>query len=134
VVEHNVAAEGLTYIFEFDVGLYLGGVAVGLREMVSVATHVCCELWRFGKNSRTKAKNRKNCRESFNFDLKVTEFCPKSPNFAQTQGINSEFCGYLSNSLPAEYLMLLSPEFEKITGNQQGTAAPPKDDIFLQPA
>ena len=60
MIEHNVAAEGLAYIFEFDVGLYLGGVAVGLREMVSVATHVgAVNYGRLGKIHAQKQRTGK---------------------------------------------------------------------------
>jgi hypothetical protein len=50
----------------------------------------------FRKDGRGKTNNRELNREFFEFALKSIEFCPKSANFAFEQGINREFCGYLS--------------------------------------
>jgi len=46
----------------------------------------------------------------------------KYANFAQDQGINREFCGFLSKRLLAKHLLLFCGGCKKITGNYQGTA------------
>jgi hypothetical protein len=64
-----------------------------------------------------KAKNREKNREFLDSDLKIVEFCPKSVNFVQKQGINREFCGYLPKLLSTRWLVLILVGFKKLTGN-----------------
>src|SRR5205085_8273409 len=82
-------------------------------------------------NPPAKAKTGKNT-GGFEFDLEIIEFCPKYANFAQNQGINREFCGFLAKSRSTKHLLLFGARFKEITGNYQGT--PGCDDPhFPQP-
>jgi hypothetical protein len=69
------------------------------------------------------ARNRDKNSKFFEFDAKIIEFCPKYANFAQNQGINRDFCGFLRKPLSAEQLTPFPKRFKKITGKYQGTFA-----------
>src|SRR4029077_5169949 len=69
-----------------------------------------------------RPENKEKYRAFFESDLESIEFCPKSASFVQNQGINREFCGFLSNVRSTKYLLLCAG-FKKITGNYQGVSA-----------
>ena len=56
----------------------------------------------------------------FEFALEIIEFCPKSANSAQNQGINREFCGFPPKPLSAKHLFCFGTRFKKITASEQG--------------
>ena len=67
-----------------------------------------------------KPKNREINREFSRFGLEIVEFCPKSANFVQEQGINRKFCGFPAKLLSTRRLGPISARFKKLTGNYQG--------------
>jgi hypothetical protein len=74
----------------------------------------------WARNQPENPFNRENNREFFEFDHKIIEFCPKSANFLQEQGINREFCGYPAKLLSTNQLIVIFVGFKKLTGNYQG--------------
>jgi hypothetical protein len=69
-------------------------------------------------------QNSEKNRAHFHFDLKTIEFCPNFANFAQNQGVNSEFCGFLPKRQSTNELLPLPRRFKKLTGNEQGSLPP----------
>jgi hypothetical protein len=74
----------------------------------------------FRKDRRGKTNNRELNREFFEFPLKSIEFCPKSANFALEQGINREFCGYLTEASMPIGLHGLEARVQKINRELAG--------------
>ena len=62
-------------------------------------------------------ENREKNRGVSDSDPKIVEFCPKSANILQRQGINREFCGYLPKLLSTKWLVTILVGFKKLTGN-----------------
>ena len=68
-----------------------------------------------GRKSPVQTKNKEYSSQFFEFDLRIVKFCPKSANFAQNQGINSEFCGFLPKPWSPRNLPPILRGFKKTT-------------------
>src|SRR5438270_14073831 len=68
---------------------------------------------RWGKTQQSKPTNREKNRGISRSGLEIVEFCPKSANFVQRQGINREFCGFPTKLLSTRWLGPFSGRFKK---------------------